>query len=362
MDVQHQQNEMLLPDGYQLSVAVPLYNEETVVLEFHRRLKNVLDQLGGGPHEIVFVDDGSQDATRELLAGLAVADSRVKAIFLSRNFGHQSALSAALDHVSGDAVVLMDGDLQDTPETIPRLLETHLRGFDVVYAIREKRKEAFWLRACYAGFYRLIRELSELNLPEGTGDFALLSKRVVVQMKQLPERHRYLRGLRHWVGFRQTGITVERDARHSGDSKYSLFKLFGLAFDGIFSFSVKPLRAAIGVGAVAILASLAFAAYAIFAHLFLQVSPQGFTALITCFTFMTGVQLLFLGIIGEYVGRVYEQVKLRPMYVVDRILTSESTNLTQELDASNTSHIASANPVSPVGVIEVPFPSQDLVN
>ena len=199
MDVQHQQNEMLLPDGYQLSVAVPLYNEETVVLEFHRRLKNVLDQLGGGPHEIVFVDDGSQDATRELLAGLAVADSRVKAIFLSRNFGHQSALSAALDHVSGDAVVLMDGDLQDTPETIPRLLETHLRGFDVVYAIREKRKEAFWLRACYAGFYRLIRELSELNLPEGTGDFALLSKRVVVQMKQLPERHRYLRGLRHWV-------------------------------------------------------------------------------------------------------------------------------------------------------------------
>ncbi len=316
-----------LGSEFRLSVAIPVYNEESVLPELYRRLKDVLDQIPGGQHEIVFVDDGSTDATREMLGALAIADERVKAVLLSRNFGHQSALSAALDHVTGDAVVLMDGDLQDTPETIPRFLEQFKQGFDVVYAVREKRKESPLMKFCYASFYRVIHSLSDLALPEGSGDFAMISRRVVDRMTAMPERHRYLRGLRYWVGYRQTGITVERDARHSGISKYSFSKLFQLAFDGIFSFSTKPLRAATMIGMAAIVGSVMFAAFSIVAHLFFDRSPQGFTSIITSLTLMTGIQLLFLGVIGEYVGRIYEQVKLRPMYVVDQILTAENTDL-----------------------------------
>lgn len=307
-----------------LSVAIPVYNEQSVLPELYRRLRNVLDQIDGDDHEIVFVDDGSHDGTREILAALALADTRVKVVLLSRNFGHQSALSAALDYVTGNAVVLMDGDLQDSPETIFRFLETHRQGFDVVYAIREKRKETWWLKICYSAFYSLIHRLSELKLPEGSGDFALLSRRVVDRMKAMPERHRYLRGLRYWVGYPQTGIVVERDARHSGTSKYSFSKLFQLAFDGIFAFSVKPLRAATGMGMLVIAMAVAFVVYAAVAHLLFSRSPSGFTAIITLMTMFAGLQLIFLGVMGEYIGRVYEQVKLRPMYIVDRVLTAES--------------------------------------
>ena len=346
-----------LPRGFRLSVAIPVYNEETNLPELYRRVRNVLDQIDGGPHEIVFIDDGSTDGTPEMLGGLAIADTCVTAVLLSRNFGHQAALSAALDQVTGDAVVLMDGDLQDTPETIPRFLQMYQRGFDVVFAVREKRKESWWLKACYAGFYRVIRQLSELDLPEGSGDFALLSRRVVDRMRAMPERHRYLRGMRHWVGYRQTGIRVEREARHSGVSKYSLPALFRLAFDGIFSFSVKPLRAAAVIGFVAIAASLMFVAYAIVAHLFLSRSPEGFTALVTVMTLLTGIQLVFLGAIGEYVGRIYEQVKLRPMYVVDRVLTAETTEL-EQLGRSPQVKSKMTNGLSP----GVSFPMLDSAN
>jgi len=339
---------------FRLSVAIPIYNEESVLPELYRRLKSVLDETSGGPHEIVFVDDGSRDGTREILGALAVVDPRVKVVLLSRNFGHQSALSAALDHVTGDAIVLMDGDLQDTPETIPKFLQMYRQGFDVVYAVREKRKETWLKRACYASFYKVIRNLSELDLPEGSGDFALLSRRVVDQMKAMPERHRYLRGLRSWVGYRQAGITVERDARHSGSSKYSVKKLFQLAFDGIFSFSVKPLRAATGIGLCAIFASMLYVAYAIIAHAFFSRSPDGFTAMITLMTGFTGLQMVFLGLIGEYVGRIYEQVKLRPMYVVDQVLTADTVDLNR-LDIDTPMSIDLAREIRPS--IPVSFPS-----
>ena len=214
----------------------------------------------------------------------------------------------------------MDGDLQDTPETIPLFLEQYADGADVVYAIRCDRKESWLLRFCYSSFYRVITALADIKLPLGAGDFGLMSRRVVDLLRQSVERHRYLRGLRTWAGFRQVGVPVERARRHSGESKYNLRKLFTLAFDGIFSFSVVPLRAATFLGAMAIAASLLFAGYSLFAKFALQHSPTGFTALYISMAFFAGVQLVFLGVIGEYVGRTYEEVKRRPLYVVDRVL------------------------------------------
>jgi glycosyltransferase involved in cell wall biosynthesis len=303
-----------------VSVAIPLYNEEQVLPELLRRVRIVLDQIPGGPHEIVLVDDGSSDRTFEVITEAAAEDPRIAAISLSRNFGHQSAISAALDNVSGDAVIVMDGDLQDSPEIICDFIREYNRGFDVVYAQRIGRKEGCLLRSCYFLFYRLLALFSNLRLPVDAGDFALLSRRVIDELRLLPEHHRYLRGLRAWVGFRQTGIPVTRSERFSGRSKYSFTKLLGLAFDGIFAFSVIPLRVATVFGLLTIFCSCLFAAYSIYIRVFLGQSPKGFTALILVMTFLSGVQLLFLGVIGEYLGRVYEETKSRPHYIVDKIV------------------------------------------
>jgi polyisoprenyl-phosphate glycosyltransferase len=285
-----------------------------------RRTTAVLDGLPGGPHEIVLVDDGSRDRTLEMLEEAAAKDHRLVIVALSRNFGHQAAISAALDHVTGDVTIVMDADLQDPPEVVPEFLAKYNEGYDVVYAKRANRKEAAWLRACYHLFYRLLSRMSKLHLPLDAGDFALLSRRVVDQLRDLPERHRYLRGLRAWVGFQQIGITVNRAERYGGTSKYSLTKLMGLAFDGIFSFSTVPLRAATLVGALGVLLSSLFAVYQVFAKFFLSQQPRGFTATLVVITFLSGVNLFFLGVIGEYVGRVYEQVKARPVYVVGQVI------------------------------------------
>ena len=217
-----------------ISVAIPLLNEEKVLPELLQRIRGVLDSLPGGPHEIVIVDDGSTDSTPEVLRREADQDPRLVGVLLSRNFGHQTAVTAALNYVSGDVVVVMDGDLQDPPEAIPLLLEQFHGGYDVVYVQRIGRKESWWLRICYHIFYRLIAMLSGLRLPLDTGDFALMSRRVVEELRRMPEQHRYLRGMRSWVGFRQTGLPIERAERRSGQSKYNLFKLLKLAADGIF--------------------------------------------------------------------------------------------------------------------------------
>jgi len=303
-----------------VAIAIPLHNEEETVAELLRRVGVVLDGLPGGPHEIVVVDDGSSDGTLQQLERVATADPRLLVISLSRNFGHQAALSAALDHVSGDAVVTMDGDLQDPPEAIPALLARLREGYDVVYAQRVNRHEPWWLRASYYVFYRLLARLSTLQLPLDAGDFSIMSRRVVDQIKQAPERQRYIRGLRSWVGFPQTGMAVDRPARYAGSSKYSLRRLVGLAFDGIFAFSTLPLRAAAVLGALAIALSTAFALYSLYAKIFLSQTPRGFTALVYVITFLSGVNLVFLGVIGEYVGRVYEEVKTRPLYVVQKVV------------------------------------------
>lgn len=303
-----------------LSVAIPLYNEIATVGELLRRVRAVLDGIAGGPHEVVLVDDGSSDGTTEVLEAAAREDPRLVVVSLSRNFGHQAALTAALDHTSGDAVVVMDGDLQDPPEAIPTFLEKYRQGFDVVCAKRMRRKEPWWFRLAYYLYYRLLARVASLPLPLDAGDFALLSARVVAGLRRTAEYHRYLRGLRTWVGFRQTIVPVERAERYSGVSKYSFPKLVELALNGIFAFSIVPLRLAAVLGAVAILLASAFGLYALYAKLVLARSPEGFTALVVIIVFLSGVNLFFLGVIGEYVGRVYEQVKGRPVYLVTQVL------------------------------------------
>lgn len=304
--------------GIRLSVAVPIHNEESVLPELLQRLRRVLDVLPGGPHEVVFVDDGSTDGTYAILEAAARCDPSIVVLSLSRNFGHQAALTAALDHVSGDAAVIMDGDLQDAPEVIPQFVEKYQQGFDVVYAKRVHRKEPWLLRACYFVFYRIMARLSDIRLPLDSGDFGLMSRRVIAQLKRMPEHHRYLRGLRSWVGFRQIGVEVERAERHSGESKYNVMRLLKLAFDGMFAFSIVPIRAAALFGAFVMCLSALYVFYSLYAKLFLHESPQGFTALIVAVTFLSGIVLFFLGVIGEYVGRIYEETKARPHYIVGR--------------------------------------------
>jgi dolichol-phosphate mannosyltransferase len=303
-----------------LSVAIPVFNEEAVLPELLRRVRAVLDALPGGPHELVVVDDGSRDRTVEILESAVKEDPRVRVVVFSRNFGHQAAFSAALAHVDGDAAVLMDGDLQDPPEAIPEFLARYNDGYDVVYARRVRRKEGALLRAAYWISYRMIGRLSRIEMPLDAGDFALLSRRVVNALNALPEHQRYLRGLRTWVGFRQTGIDVERQQRWAGRPKYQLGSLIQLAFDGILAFSVAPLRAAAAIGAIGVALSVLFALYAIYVRVVLGQSPQGFTALLVAFTFLSGIQLFFMGVIGEYVGRIYEETKGRPTYIVARVI------------------------------------------
>jgi dolichol-phosphate mannosyltransferase len=306
-----------------LSIGIPVFNEDEVLPELLRRVTHVLDQIPGGPHEVVFVDDGSTDGSRRLLLRAARHDVRIKVVTLSRNFGHQAALSAALDHASGDALVLMDADLQDEPEVIPQFIRLYEAGADVVFARRASRQEGWLLQVAYKTFYRVISTLSDVQLPLDSGDFALLGARVVDAVRRLPEHQRYLRGLRAWVGFTQVGLDVQRPARFAGQPKYSTRRLIKLALDGICSFSVVPLRAAALAGLAALCAAGAFSLYAVYVRLVRGTVPEGFTASLVVTTFLSGVQLLFLGVIGEYLGRVYGETKGRPSYVVAHVSGSD---------------------------------------
>jgi dolichol-phosphate mannosyltransferase len=315
-----------------LSVGIPIFNEQEVIPELLSRLGAVLDTIEGGPHEMVFVDDGSTDNTRKMLEDAARSDPRINVVVLSRNFGHQAAMGAALDHATGDAVVLMDGDLQDQPEIIPELLQHYAAGADVVFARRKTRQEGLLARTAYRTFYRIIAALSDTKLPLDSGDFALLGAPVVAALRNMPEHDRYLRGLRAWVGFTQVGIDVDRSARFAGKPKYTTWKLIKLALDGVCSFSIVPLRAAAVTGVLAIAASAMFAFYAIYVRLVVGEVPAGFTASLLIMTFLSGVQLLFLGIIGEYLGRVYGETKGRPPYVVARLLPEVTGHRRAEAD------------------------------
>ena len=336
-----------MTEGFRLSLAIPLHNEESVLPELLRRTLAMLDSLPGGPHELLFVDDGSTDRSVTLVEEAALREPRIVLVTLSRNFGHQAALSCALDHVTGDAVVVMDGDLQDSPEAIPQLVGVFQQGYDVVYAQRTGRKEAWPLRLSYLIFYRLMAKLSDIRLPLDTGDFGLMSRRVVDEIRRMPEHHRYLRGLRTWVGYRQTGIPVERLERQSGASKYGWLRLLKLAADGLFAFSIVPIRAAALLGASACALSFLYGLYAVAQKLIFHRSPQGFTALLLVITFFSGVLLFFLGVIGEYVGRIYEETKRRPIYIVSQIFRSREHPISPPR-----SHSASEEAASLSGVRE----------
>lgn len=307
-----------------LSVVIPLLNEEENLAALLPRVFAVLDGIPGGPHQLVVVDDGSTDATPTLLDAAAAREPRLVVVHLSRNFGHQIAISAGLDHTNGDWVAVLDGDLQDPPEALPQLLAKAREGFDVVYAQRVERKEGVLLRACYFLAYRLIAMVSETAIPLDSGDFGLMSRRVVDAIRSSGERHRFVRGLRAWVGFPQAAIAVERHERQAGTPKYTIAKLLRLTFDGLLGFSSAPLRAAMILGAGAIGVAGCYLAYALWARLATGRVPSGFTALLAVTVFLSGVQFVVLGLIGEYVGRIYEQVKARPLYVVARVESTGS--------------------------------------
>ncbi len=298
-----------------LSVVVPVYNEQETLEALVERLTRVLDDMGE-PWEVIFVDDGSRDRSGDLLRGFHARDPRIKVMTLSRNFGHQVAISCGLDHARGAAVIVMDGDLQDPPEILPDLVSRWREGWDVVYAVRQQRKENALLRGAYKAFYWLLRRVSYLDIPLDSGDFSLIDRRVVDILKRMPERNRFVRGLRTWVGLRQTGFEYARAARYAGESKYSFGKLLRLAFDGLVSYSYVPLRLVSNLGLLVSLTALGYMVYLVLARVLGDRTIQGWTSTVVIMLFLGGIQLLALGIIGEYIGRIFEEVKQRPHYVV----------------------------------------------
>jgi polyisoprenyl-phosphate glycosyltransferase len=300
-----------IPD---LSVVVPMFNEEGNLTALLERLVPALESIG--TYEIVFVDDLSTDRSREIVLEARTTNPAVKLVELARNFGHQGALAAGLAHAVGRAVVLMDADLQDPPEVLPDLAQRWKEGYEVVYAIREKRKEGLVLRACFYVFYRLIQRISEIDLPLDAGDFCLMDRKVVDALLALPESNRYLRGLRGWVGFRQIGVPYERGARLSGETKYSIRDRVRFAVDGLLSFSDIPLRLASLGGILTTVAAVAYLLWAILSKLLGGEVAEGWTSIIFIQLIIGGIQLIMIGVSGEYLARTYQETKRRPSYVL----------------------------------------------
>ena len=310
-------------DEITYSVIIPVYNEEEVLPELYKHLTIIMEQLGES-YEIIFVNDGSEDKSFEIMKEMNQKDNRVKIVNLSRNFGHQIAITAGLDYASGDAVMVMDADLQDPPEVLPSFIRKWKEGFDVVYAVRKRRKENIFKRISYKVFYRILRAISEVDIPLDSGDFSLLSRRVVDAIRLARESNRFVRGIRSWVGFRQVGIEYERAERYSGDVKYTLPKLIRLGTDGLFAFSSVPLRIITYLGFAISLLSFIYILYVIAVKLMIDVVPQGWASVMAAVFFLGGIQLTMLGIIGMYIGRIYNEVKQRPLYFVQEIVGFEN--------------------------------------
>jgi glycosyltransferase involved in cell wall biosynthesis len=307
-----------------LSVVVPCHNEEPVLRETHRRLIEVLQRLPGMSYEVIYIDDGSRDATAQIMRELQSTDANVRGVLLSRNFGHQIAVTAGIEHARGDAVVLIDADLQDPPEIILEFVARWRQGFEVAYGVRTQREgETHFKRWSASVFYRLLNRLSDVAIPLDTGDFRLMDRRVVDTLIAMPERDRFVRGMVSWVGFRQAAVGYRRAARLAGESKYPFWKMVRFATDGILSFSQTPLRIAIWMGFAVSALSLLGIAYAVMMRLLTSIWVPGWTLLFIAVLFLGGVQLISLGIIGEYVGRIYGETKRRPLYIAQERLGFE---------------------------------------
>ena len=302
------------------SLVIPLYNEESTIPALYQRVSAVMDGLDD-TSELILVNDGSQDRTLELLRALHDRDDRVVYLSLARNFGHQIAVTAGLNYVRGKAIIVLDGDLQDPPELIPDLLALWQQGYQVVYAQRTKRvREGWFKRLCAYAFYRILKHLADVEIPTDTGDFCLMDRQVVDLLNQMPERNRYLRGLRAWVGFKQIALEFDRDARYAGEVKYTFAKSFALAINGLVSFSSVPLRLSTYLGLFSAVLAIVMAILVLYWRIFIPNSTlTGFATIAIAIFFLGAVQLISIGILGEYVGRIYEEVKHRPLYTLSEV-------------------------------------------
>ena len=304
-----------------VSVVVPAFNEATGLAVFHDRLLRAMAEVASW--EVVYVNDGSTDLTLSVMEALHQADDRVAVVSLSRNFGKEIAVTAGLDHAAGEAVVIIDADLQDPPEVIPALIAGWRGGFDMVCAKRRSRAGETWLKRRTArGFYRLMQRMGDLKMPEDTGDFRLMSRRVVDAVRQLREQHRFMKGLFAWVGYKTTYVLYDREPRYDGRSKWNYWTLWNLALEGITSFTVMPLKLATYVGLAVALLSVIYAVQVIVKTLLIGNAVAGYPSLVTIVLFLGGVQLMFLGVIGEYLGRIFNETKQRPLYLVERFQPS----------------------------------------
>jgi polyisoprenyl-phosphate glycosyltransferase len=305
-----------MPEKILCSVVVPVYNEEEVVAESCKRLKKVMDEMNI-VYEIIFVNDGSRDKTAFILRKICDEDKNIKLLDFSRNFGHQIAITAGMDYSQGDSIVVIDGDLQDPPEVIPLMIEKWKEGFDVVYGKRAERKgDTFFKKFTAAVFYRFLKKMTDVDIPVDTGDFRLIDRKVCEALKLVNEKNRYIRGIISWLGFKQTGVEFVRDKRFAGETKYPLKKMIKFAFDAVTSFSYKPLKLASYVGVMLSVCSFAYLVVVICQKLFTNSTTPGWASTLAVSLFFNGIVLLMLGIIGEYIGRIYDEAKGRPLYIV----------------------------------------------
>jgi dolichol-phosphate mannosyltransferase len=324
--LQHNQNQTHAPTVQRdpqktmpdISVVTPVYNEQENISLLHQRLTDVFTKHGKS-YEIVFVNDGSKDNSLIMLDDIAEKDDRVVVVDLARNFGHQTAISAGIDFATGKGVIVMDADLQDPPEVLPLFIEKWQQGYDVVYAVRKNRKEFWPKRTAYKLFYQLLRLMTSINIPLDSGDFCIMDRKVVDYLKSMPERNRFIRGIRSWVGFKQTGLCYDRDKRYAGKPKYNFSRLMILALDGFISFSHKPLRFASLLGICISIFSLVLALFYFIKKLTMGLNPPGFATITVAVFFFAGLQLTTLGVIGEYIGRIFDEVKQRPLYIIRQV-------------------------------------------
>lgn len=309
-----------------ISVVVPMYFEELVAEECYKQLTKTLCD-NKFEYELIFVNDGSKDKTEEILLNLSKIDNRVKVINFSRNFGHQTAVTAGIFNAAGDAIVIIDADLQDPPALILDMVKLWEKGYDVVYGKRKKRSgETIFKLLTAKYFYKFLNYMSDIDIPKDTGDFRLIDRKVAEVFKQMPEKNRFVRGMMSWIGFNQTFVEYERDARFAGETKYPLKKMLKFASDGIIGFSTKPLKLVSSIGIFSVIISIIVFLYSLFSKFYFHAATSGWTSIISLIAFFGGVQLLSLGIVGEYIARIYEESKNRPLYIIKNKINFEKLN------------------------------------